>query len=158
MRFLSRPKRKPAKQDLPGRRVVVMEEGAPAFEGLAHPNGPDETVLVAQWRNEAPEQFARRVVTRLGICERSGQSIDVAMLLLAPKSNPTLASLRASLARALISHMAAGGSGELVIVVTEVEAALRHERWAMIESLLEEHPENHVAIRLQFHVELDAVA
>jgi len=153
MKVFSRPKLKLAKPPLPCRRVVVMEDGARLFELPAHPNGPDETVLVAQWRNEPPEQFARRVLMRLATCERSGEPMTLAMLVVARELDPSVAWARASLVRALVSYVAASGSGELVLVATEAQPALRHELLAMVESLLEEHPESHVSMRLQFHVE-----
>jgi len=130
-------------------RFVSVEGGAGAFDALPPP-GVDETVIVAQALGEQSSTFAVRAVEHVAAIERSGRVIAPAVLVPVSSLDRRLLAARAFVARALLTHMAASGSGELVLVAPGLDAAARAELLSLRESLLEEYANRGVTIRLQF--------
>jgi hypothetical protein len=136
------------------RRFVAVEYGASPFDVPVPPNGSDETVVVAQARDEAPAAFALRLGTRLAASGDANEPVNPAILVVATAGGQQAVAARRLAAAEVLSHMAARGHGEFVIAATRAEPALRDELLGLIESLLEDFSQSGVVIRLQFRCDL----
>lgn len=140
--------RRPAQSKAENTHLVVVESGG---AGSASRMAPGEgAVFVAQSGSESPLTFAHKVLGQIAGFERRRHAITPATLIVAGSAEPHQLAARALIARALLSHMAAHGAGDLIVQATDAEPEARDELLALVERLLEEHPESGVAIRLQF--------
>lgn len=150
MRTLFRLSRTAPKPSPLRRRLIVLESAAGGDGSFLSADDSDETALVAQGADEAPDELSVRVVNRIALLERASRNIDCAVVVMAPTLEPESRAGRELIARTLHAHMRARGPGELVLAAHGAPAQLRLELLNLVETLLSEH-ESSVVIRLQFH-------
>jgi hypothetical protein len=150
---ISRLRRAPQRlDDQPSVRVVVREDGAARFESEVLPDGRDETVVLAQLRGEPPADAVRRALARIASIERSGRTIESAVLLVAPWSDAELIASRSLVTRALVAHMAASRRGELVISAEDADESAYGDLNDLADALRAESLRSGVDVRLRLGV------
>jgi hypothetical protein len=135
-----------------GVRLVVVEEGARELDSRVPSSGDDnleEEIVLAQSDGELPVSLMLRVGSAIGALEQAQRSLGRAVLVVGRRGGAQVSAARVLIARTLLSHMAARGTGELSIVASGVEAEVRHELMSLVEELLGEHEQCSVPIRLR---------
>lgn len=144
---------KPNRSMPPKRRLIVTEEGAQGFSAFVSADEAEETLVVAQGAEEAAVVLPFRVMARLALMGRSGRSVDSATILVGDRLDGESVAARELVARALLAHMVAAGSGDLAFAAYGAVADLRHDLMTLVEALLNEHEGIPVALRLRFLAE-----
>ncbi len=133
--------------------IVVLEAGAawPVWIGEYQRLAPN-AVVIAEARAESLSAFEARAVHRIEeATARSGPSVRVGVMVLADAGNRERASLRRSVARALLSAMGPSHEAELVLAGDGQELDIsRHELFALAGTLCEELGGTHVNVRVRF--------
>jgi acetolactate synthase regulatory subunit len=120
------------------RRLLVVESGACAFsrEGGAQ---FDETVAIAQLRDEPPAKLAQRVLGRVASVERSRFGFDAATLFIGAAIDREAAAARRLIALAVAAHAANNARlSEMVLVVASprVTDELRAQLLELVDELM----------------------
>jgi hypothetical protein len=89
-------------------RLLVVETGASPLRGEGSDEF-DETLAIAQMRDEQPEAFAQRTLDRLASVERSGRHYASAVLLTGPRHDDAARVARRRIALGLAAHGSAHG-------------------------------------------------
>ena len=133
------------------RRLLIVESGACALsrEGAER---FDETVAIAQLRDEPPVELAHRVLARVASVERSYVGFDAATLFVGAATHPAAASARRLMALAVAAHAATTSRlSELVVVVASSHATdeLREQLLDLTDDLML-NPEQPLSVRVCF--------
>lgn len=120
------------------RRLLIVESGACALnrEGAER---FDETIAIAQLRDEPPAELAQRVLARVASFERSHARFDAAILFVSAATDPAAASARRLMTLAIAAHAVAYPRlSELVVVVAATQATdeLREQLLALVDDLM----------------------
>lgn len=103
-------------------RCVIVEKGSlPLVEADAA--GYDETLVIAQMKEELPGAFAERVRIRLGNLERAGRYCHSAVMLVGTDNDPGVLAARRATLLGLSRYLRASGSSADVTLVTGCELA-----------------------------------
>ena len=89
-------------------RLLVVETGASPLRGDGSEDF-DETLAIAQMRDEEPESFAQRTLDRIAAAERSGRHYDAAVVLTGPRHDAASRAARRRIALGLAAHGSARG-------------------------------------------------
>jgi hypothetical protein len=116
-------------------RLLVVETGASPLRGDGSQEF-DETLAIAQMRDEAPEDFAQRTLDRIAAAERSGRHYDSAVVLTGPRHDDAARVARRRIALGLAAHgSACGDSCELRF---ETDCGTSQQAQAALLELVEE--------------------
>jgi hypothetical protein len=154
MKLLEFRKRDPKVENPQAVRLVVVADGASGLESRVVPDGGEETVVVAQWRDEPPASLLLRVAARMGAIERSGRKVGQATLLVGEQRGGQTIAARRTIARALFSQLLSSGGTELVLDAVGAPVDIRHQLLTEVEGLLEEFERPSASVRLQFRPDL----
>ena len=133
------------------RRLLIVESGACALsrEGAER---FDETVAIAQLREEPPDELAHRVLARVASVERSQMAFDAATLFVSAATGPAAASARRLMALAIAANAARSARlNELLVVVTSPDPsdALREQLLDLVDDL-RLNPDQPLSVRVCF--------
>jgi hypothetical protein len=134
-------------------RLIALEDGASEVDCRVCPDQREETVVIHQCDGELPGVFSGRIISRIGVFERSARSIDQAVIAVGDRFDDQAMAARHVLARALLTHVRSSlaGAAELVLAVDgDAGPALRHQLWTLAEALVADASGSRVPIRLRF--------
>jgi hypothetical protein len=134
-------------------RLIALEHGASEVDCRVCPDQREETVVIHQCDGELPGVFSGRIISRIGVFERSARSIDQAVIAVGDRFDDQAMAARHVLARALLTHVRSSlaGAAELVLAVDgDAGPALRHQLWTLAEALVADASGSRVPIRLRF--------
>jgi hypothetical protein len=102
---------RPRSASVPQRlRLLVVESGASPLRGDGSEEF-DETLAIAQMRDEHPEAFAQRTLDRIAAAERSGRHYASAVVLTGSRHDRESRAARRRIALGLAAHTSAHGDG-----------------------------------------------
>jgi hypothetical protein len=130
-------------------RMIVREDGGARFDSEVLPDGRDETVVIAQIRGESPADAVTRALSRISSLERTGRTIESAVILAAPFHDAERSASRVLIMRALLSHMASSRQGELLISAEEVDDSVLGDLSELTRSLADEYARTGVDVQLR---------
>lgn len=131
-------------------RLVVSEVGASSLDAALSREPWQETVLIAEQGDAARAELPARVASRIALLERHGNRLACAVLLVGSACDASSDAARELVARALLTHLIASGSGELIVSAHEPNRELRDRLVELVGKLLGELTSQAVTIRLQF--------
>jgi hypothetical protein len=130
-------------------RCVVVESGSGQ---PTRADGFDETVVIAQMRDEAPLAFAQRVIERIAAVERSGRRFESAAVLAGEQRDRAAQAARRLVVLALSAHARArGGMSELTLAsVDGAEPGRSAELFQLTEELMALPNAEAIPVRVRF--------
>lgn len=134
-------------------RFLIKETGSPLLTASASEQA-DQTVVVAQMRDERPTDFALRALERLAAVERAGRRFESAAVHTGTRHDSEALAARRLMVWGLASHAQVhGGLNELVLEANEqTPAPARESLLGLVDDLISAVP-----VRLRF-VEAQAVS
>jgi hypothetical protein len=132
-------------------RLVVQESGSTFLPADLGGADWDETIVLPADDSSVPVKLAVEVAGRVAAMERHKAVLGCAALVVSTANEPQTAPARELVARALLSHLVAGGAGELVLVAPGASSVLRDQMLSLVGRLLEELESRAVTIRVHFH-------
>lgn len=133
----------------PRGRLIVTERGVTGVEDALAGQAWEETVVVAEQEDTAPIVLLHRISAQLISMERRGAALRSATLVAGPDCSAQAGAARELVARSLLTHLLAAGSGELVLLTRSPSDELRDELLGLVGRLLPEVEGTSVTIRLQ---------
>lgn len=140
-----------SKEPFPVQLVVVEElQAAGEFPGFRE-GEPTAACIVARNPSERPAELALRAVRRVARIEATNARVERAVMVLDGGRAGLALAARLLVARTILAHMAAHGSGELVLVASGAsEPDLRRELREVAALLLSEVAGTPVTVSLRF--------
>jgi hypothetical protein len=139
-------------------KLVVVEAGAAGLAGCLPPDEMDHTVVTVQSDNHTPAEAVRGSISRIQALEHGGHSIELTILMLAPRFDIETTAARVALARALATHSATTNSGSSEILLSARGSTLHRYQQAgllaLVDVLTSEPGSWSLPVRVQF---VDAV-
>lgn len=130
--------------------VFLVEDGARFVESRVGFDESEETICVAQMRDEPSAAWTERVAARFRTLALSGRTARRAVVVVSSGGGGPRLHARAELGRVLLGHLAARNGTQLVLSADGADAALRGELLELVEILLGERAASRVPIRVQF--------
>lgn len=130
-------------------RCVVIESGSGR---PTQADGFDETLVVAQMRDEAPLAFAERVIDKIAAIERSGRRFESATVIAGDKHDRATQAARRLVVLALSAHARArGGMSDLTLAsVGGAEPERSAELFQLAEELMQLPKADSIPVRVRF--------
>ena len=131
--------------------LVVMESGAhwPLWASQSGIEGFDR-IVVADGPGAALVDLARRALSRLSRFEVNGRPLRRAILALAPSPSGEATNARHLLSRALLTHMALNGHGQLIFATPDpLDATMQRDLLSLVESLTQRFAGTGVTVSLR---------
>jgi len=99
-------------------RCVIVENGSLPLDE-AGTDGYDETVVIAQMKDELPGAFGERVTSRLASLERAGKTSDAALVLVGSRNDAASSASRRRVMLVLCRYLRAGAANAEVTLMTQ---------------------------------------
>ena len=134
----------------PRSRVIVAEAGVPDVDLVGTGGDWEETLVVTSQAAETAMGLPLEVAERIARLERRQLPVASATFFVAPSCDEQSFAARELVVRTLVTHLVAGGSGELTLVARDASGELRDRLLGLVGQLLGELGTETVVIRLQF--------